>query len=235
MWRLRCAAKRCCATQPAAANPFSLRCRGYGRPRTGGYARTLTAHDKTRPRLSELQGNDPMILLLSRGHYGPPDNQQHLELVSFYSKIAVAYTQIVTISTDSIVETNEFRDSVGAQWAFLLDAGRKVQNDLDVREYTDPRHDPVIPHTFVLKPGLVVYSIYNGCWFWDGPQSKICAATYARSRARFDRTWAWRHQGCARRGTPATARSSTRTTARSPGKAMPARTPGSDQWLPGRD
>ncbi len=26
-------------------------------------------------------------------------------------------------------------------------------------------HDPMIPHTLVLKPGLVVHSIYNGYWY----------------------------------------------------------------------
>ncbi len=26
--------------------------------------------------------------------------------------------------------------------------------------------DPMIPYTLVLKPGLVIYSIYNGYWFW---------------------------------------------------------------------
>ncbi|MGH2850482.1 MAG: redoxin domain-containing protein, partial [Solirubrobacteraceae bacterium] len=87
----------------------------------------LTDHAKARRRLSELQGRDPMILVLSRGHYCPKDQQQHLELASAYSKIAVAYTQIVTISTDNIVVTREFRASVGAQWTFLSDAGRKVQ------------------------------------------------------------------------------------------------------------
>jgi hypothetical protein len=24
----------------------------------------------------------------------------------------------------------------------------------------------MIPHTLVIKPGLVIYSIYNGYWFW---------------------------------------------------------------------
>jgi hypothetical protein len=42
-----------------------------------------------------------MILLLSRGSYCPKDHQQHLELAVNYPKIAVAYTQIVTISTDN--------------------------------------------------------------------------------------------------------------------------------------
>ena len=129
----------------------------------------LTDHTKTRRRLSELQGNDPMILILSRGHYCPKDHQQHLELAAFYPKIAVAYTKIVTISTDNILESNEFRDAVGAQWPFLSDSGRKVQQDLDIQEYTDPFHNPMIPHTFVLEPGLVIYKIYNGYWFWGRP------------------------------------------------------------------
>jgi hypothetical protein len=61
------------------------------------------------------------------------------------------------------------RASVGAQWTFLSDPGRIVQKDLDIKEYTDPEHDPMIPHTLVLKPGLVVHSVYNGYWFWGRP------------------------------------------------------------------
>src|SRR6266699_1642904 len=129
----------------------------------------LTDHTKTRRRLSELQGIDPMILILSRGHYCPKDHQQHLELAAFYPRIAVAYTKIVTISTDNILELNEFREAVGAEWPFLSDSGRKVQQDLDIQEYTDPFHNPMIPHTFVLEPGLVIYKIYNGYWFWGRP------------------------------------------------------------------
>ncbi len=47
----------------------------------------LTDHTRTRRRLSELQGNDLMILILSRGHYCPKDHQQHLELAAFYPKL----------------------------------------------------------------------------------------------------------------------------------------------------
>lgn len=129
----------------------------------------LTDHSRIPRRLSELQGIDPMILILSRGHFCPKDHQQHLELAANYSKIAVSYTQIVTISTDNIFETNEFRASVGAQWTFLSDAERQIQSDLQIQEYTDPQHDPMIPHTFVLKPGLVIHTIYNGYWFWGRP------------------------------------------------------------------
>jgi peroxiredoxin len=129
----------------------------------------LTDHTKARRRLSGLQGNDPMILILSRGSFCPKDHQQHLELAANYPKIAVAYTQIVTISTDNILESNDFRESVGAQWTFLSDAGRKVQKDLQIQEYTDSYHDPMIPFTFVLRPGLVIHSMYNGYWFWGRP------------------------------------------------------------------
>ena len=130
---------------------------------------SLSDHNKKRRRLSELQGSDPLILVLSRGHYCPKDNQQHLKLAALQPELAVAYTRIVTISTDSIVETREFRTSVGANWTFLSDAGRKVQKDLDIQEYTDPYHDPMVPHTLVVKPGLVIHSVYNGYWYWGRP------------------------------------------------------------------
>ena len=120
-------------------------------------------------KLSELQGDDPLILTLARGHYCPKEHQQHLELAAFYPKIAVSYTQIATIATDDHHTLQEFRASVGAEWPFLSDPDRVVQKDLDIQEYTDPEHNPMIPHTLVLKPGLVIHSIYNGYWFWGRP------------------------------------------------------------------
>jgi peroxiredoxin len=129
----------------------------------------LPDHTNTPRKLSEVQGDDPMILTLARGHYCPKEHQQHLQLAAFYPQIAVAYTQLVTISTDDHHTSQEFRASVGAQWPFLSDPDRTVQRDLDIQEYTDPKNDPMIPHTLVLKPGLVVQSIYNGYWFWGRP------------------------------------------------------------------
>jgi peroxiredoxin len=129
----------------------------------------LPDHTSKLRKLSELQGDDPLILTLARGHYCPKEHQQHLELAAFYPKIAVAYTQIATIATDDHHTLQEFRASVGAQWTFLSDPERTVQKDLDIQEYTDPENNPMIPHTLVLKPGLVIYSIYNGYWFWGRP------------------------------------------------------------------
>lgn len=132
----------------------------------------LPDHTDTVRRLSELQGDDPMILTLARGHYCPKEHMQHLEMAAVLQpKVAVAYTSIVTISTDDHHTTQEFRLSVGAQWPFLSDPGRVVQQDLDIQEYTDPDNNPMVPHTLVLKPGLIVHSIYNGYWFWGRPST----------------------------------------------------------------
>ena len=123
----------------------------------------------TRRKLSELQGIDPMILVLSRGHYCPKDRRQHRHLADFYPEVKVGYARLVTIATDNLLQTNEFRDGLGAQWPFLSDPGRKVQQDLNIAEYTDPEHDPMIPYTLVLEPGLKIFRIYNGYWYWGRP------------------------------------------------------------------
>jgi peroxiredoxin len=129
----------------------------------------LPDHTRTRRKLSALQGDDPLILTLSRGHYCPKEHQQHLELAEFFPKIAVAYTKVATIATDDHHTIQEFRDSVGAHWPFFSDPERIVQKDLDIQEYTDPEHNPMIPHTLVLKPGLKIHRVYNGYWFWGRP------------------------------------------------------------------
>src|SRR5207237_1611982 len=93
----------------------------------------LPDHTKVPRRLSELQGENPLILTLARGHYCPKEHQQHLELAAFYPKIAVAYTRIVTITTDDHHRLLNFRNSLGAQWPFLSDPGRPAQKDLDIQ------------------------------------------------------------------------------------------------------
>ena len=129
----------------------------------------LLDHRNRARRLSTLQGGDPLILTLLRGHFCPKDRQQLHDLVDFCKKLDVGYARLVTITTDTLLEINELRGGVGAHWTFLHDPERVVQRDLDIAEYTDPMHDPMIPHTFVLKPGLVIHKIYPGYWFWGRP------------------------------------------------------------------
>ena len=129
----------------------------------------LTDHSAKRRKLSELQQHDPMILILSRGGFCPKERRQHEGLVQLHRELEVAYCRLLTITTDNVIETNEFRSGVGAHWPFLSDARRVVQKDLDIAEYTDPLHNPMIPHTIVLEPGLVIYKVYNGYWFLGRP------------------------------------------------------------------
>jgi peroxiredoxin len=129
----------------------------------------LSYHAAKRRKLSELQGRHPVVLVLSRGGYCPKDRRQAEGLVGLQRELEVAYCRMVTISTDNITLTNEYRSGVGAHWPFLSDAGRIVQTDLDIAEYTDHVHNPMIPHVIVLEPGLIIYTIYNGYSFWGRP------------------------------------------------------------------
>ena len=129
----------------------------------------LSDHIGKRRKLSELQEQDPMVLVLSRGGFCPKERRQAERLVGLHREFEVGYCRLVTISTDTISETNEYRTGVGAHWTFLSDPRRVVQKDLDIAEYTDPVHNPMIPHVIVLEPGLVIYKIYNGYWFFGRP------------------------------------------------------------------
>jgi peroxiredoxin len=129
----------------------------------------LSDHTGKHRKLSELQQQDPMVIVLSRGGYCPKDRRQHEGLVQLHRELEVGYCRLVTISTANLIETNEFRMGVDAHWPFLSDPARKIQSDLDIAEYTDKLHNPMIPHTIVLEPGLIIYKIYNGYWFFGRP------------------------------------------------------------------
>jgi len=129
----------------------------------------LPDHRGQRRTISELQGDDPLVLVLSRGGFCPKERRQHEGLVELHREMLVGYCRLVTISTGTLLETSEFRGGVGAHWTFLSDPARKIQKDLDIAEYTDPDHNPMIPHTLVLEPARRVYKIYNGYWFFGRP------------------------------------------------------------------
>jgi peroxiredoxin len=129
----------------------------------------LSDHTGKHRKLSELQEQDPMMLVLGRGGYCPKDRRQAEGLLQLHREMEVGYCRLVTITTDSITETNEYRTGAGAHWTFLSDPRRIVQKDLDIAEYTDPIHNPMIPHTIVLEPDLVIYKIYMGYWFFGRP------------------------------------------------------------------
>jgi len=60
----------------------------------------LTDHTGKHRKLSDLQGPDPMILVLSRGGYCPKDLRQADGLVQLHHEMEVGYSRLVTISSD---------------------------------------------------------------------------------------------------------------------------------------
>jgi len=120
-------------------------------------------------RLSELQGEDPMVLHLSRGEHCPRERQMHVDLMEFHRWCSVAFTSLVSLLPSTRHDAYKLKVSTGAHWTFLADEDLVVQADLDIREYTDTHHAANVPHTLVLAPGLVVDKIYCGYWFWGRP------------------------------------------------------------------
>ena len=94
-------------------------------------------------KLSELQGDNPMVLHLSRGSYDPKEHRFLRNLVDNYPEFRVAYTRLAVICTDNPLNLNEFRDSVGALWPFLGDPERTVQQDLGRVSRVERRHREV--------------------------------------------------------------------------------------------
>jgi peroxiredoxin len=120
-------------------------------------------------RLSELQGDDIMVLALGRGEHCPRERQHQRELLHFYEWCSVAFTQLVTVLPNDLHDVYKLKISTGAHWTWLADTDLTVQKALDIREYTDPIHTANVPHTLVLSPGLKIEKVYVGYWFWGRP------------------------------------------------------------------
>ena len=108
-----------------------------------------------------------MVLVLSRGGFCPKDRRHSEGLVELHRELEVAYCRLVTISTDNITETNEYRTE-SAPTGLSSPCGVSSKK-ISTSPNTDPVHNPMIPHVIVLEPGLVIYKIYNGYWFFGRP------------------------------------------------------------------
>jgi peroxiredoxin len=121
-------------------------------------------------RLSELQGDNLMVLHLSRGEHCPRERMHHRDLLRFYEWCSVAFTELVSLMPNTQHDTYKLKISTGARWTFLADEELEAQRHFDIREYTDTHHDnAVVPHTLILSPGLVIEKVYVGYWFWGRP------------------------------------------------------------------
>ena len=129
----------------------------------------LPDHNKKLYKLSEIQGADALIVVLARGYHCRGDRLQHRLLVPFYPELQEGFTKIITIINGNWKAANVFRNRVGAKWPFLYDSRNIIVRDLDIEDKNSERKNSIIPYTFILSPGLIIYKIYNGYWYWDRP------------------------------------------------------------------
>lgn len=129
----------------------------------------LPDENGNRHRLSTLQGDDVMVLMLGRGEHCPRERAHQKEMVRFQEWTDLAFTKLVTVVPNDLHDVYKLRISTGALWPYLADHELEIQKALEIDEYTDEHHDATVPHTLILAPGLKVEKVYVGYWFWGRP------------------------------------------------------------------
>ncbi len=154
---------------------------------------TLPDENGVEHRLSDLQGDNVLVLHLSRGEHCPRERMHHRELLRFHEWSSVAFTELVTIMPNTQHDVFRLKAATGAHWTFLSDEQLEAREHFEIDEYTDVHHDyAVVPHTLILSPGLVIEKVYVGYWFWGRPSNEQlwadCGEILARTKADFDPT-----------------------------------------------
>jgi peroxiredoxin len=119
--------------------------------------------------LARLAGEDPVLLTFYRGWWCPKEQAFFRELVKLQNEVEVAYTRMVSVSVDPPEAESAFRAGLGARWTFLSDRHRRYLDALELRETTDPTHEPYTPTVLVLEPDLTIAAAYTGYWYWGRP------------------------------------------------------------------
>jgi len=133
----------------------------------------LPDHDGIRRELSELAAGDPVVLHTARGYWCPKEQTfARRVLVPLQDEAEVAYSRLVTLSTDPPETSRAFRAGLGARWPFLSDAEHRYVDELGLRETTDTVHHVYAPYAFVLSPDLTVRATWVGYWYWGRPTAE---------------------------------------------------------------
>lgn len=119
--------------------------------------------------LSQIVGEDPVVLQFFRGWWCPKERQFFRRLVELQADAEVAYARFVSVSVDPPQVLAAFRAGLDARWTFLSDADRRYLDALGLRETADTVHHPYLPTCLVLTPDLRVHTSYNGYWYWGRP------------------------------------------------------------------
>ena len=121
---------------------------------------------RTAHQLSALQGDDPMLVVLIRS-LGCPKDREQLDAIARVRCVGNGCCKLVAITTDA---TPAAADGTAALDALLHDETRQVRDTLDIAVMTDDGDErPLIPHTFLLAPGLNIRRVWNGRHPWGRP------------------------------------------------------------------
>ena len=154
----------------------------------------LPDEDGVMHRLSDLQGDSAMVVMLGRGEHCPRERQHQFEMVKFQQWQPVAFTEMVTILPNDLHDTSKMKIATGAHWTYLADVDLQVQRYFEIDEYTDAHHTATVPHTVILAPGRVIDKVYVGYWFWGRPSPyqlwQDLGELFHRIKADFDPTTA---------------------------------------------
>jgi peroxiredoxin len=153
----------------------------------------LPDENGVRHRLSDLQGEDALVLMLGRGEHCPRERMHQREMVKFHEWCDLAFTRLVTILPNEAHDAYKLRISSGAHWPYLCDTKLEVRSHFEIDEYTDEHHDnAVVPHTLILSAGLRIERVYVGYWFWGRPSVfqlwDDLAEIFSRTKPDFDPT-----------------------------------------------
>jgi len=125
----------------------------------------------TARRLSALQGGDPMLVVLMRSVSCPQDREQLASASRVHALLGSACCKLVAITTDAS-HASEADDASATLSALLHDEAQQVRDVLGIAVLTDDGDArPLIPHTFLLAPGLHIRRVWNGRHPWGRPSS----------------------------------------------------------------
>lgn len=136
--------------------------------------RTRHIADFTRP--AEIDGHlgfqdgYPLVVVFYRGFFCPRDQQQMRQLVVYQDELAVNFCRLVAVAVQPPIVQAAFAAGLGAKWTFLCDTERALIEQLNILDETEGEYaDTAQPYTFVLRPDLSIYKIYNGWYFVGRP------------------------------------------------------------------
>jgi hypothetical protein len=80
---------------------------------------------------------------------------------------------MVTVSVGNRYDIDDLRESLSAEWPFLVDSDRSLLHELEMTDTTDFSHgDIYIPYTFILDGDRTIYKVYIWLVVFGSPDGR---------------------------------------------------------------